>query len=342
MIYKKILGSLYAGIIGDIMGAPTEQRTINQIKTIFGGCVKQFYKPPMDSKFAAGRKLGEITDDTGQMIAMARAEIRTNGNPTSHVVAEELINWAKDIDVVNRFAGPTTRTAIKRLKQGDSPELVGRSSEGNSYAGSTNGAAMRVSPAGLAHPENISTAIKDAITMSLPTHGTQITFSGAAAVAGAISEALKESATVYSVVQAGLRSAAQGEKIGLQKARVVPSPSITARIKLAVTIALNSKDTSTACSQISDYIGTGVHIAESVPAAFGIFVANHGKPLKSIVSAVNIGGDTDTIAMIVGSIAGALSGISDIPQKFIDIVEEVNHLHIRDLAYELAQISVKA
>jgi ADP-ribosylglycohydrolase len=342
-LYKKILGSLYAGIIGDVMGAPTEQLTANQIKTTFGGRVMQFRKPPLDSKYAAGRKLGEITDDSGQMIAMARAEISTNGNPTSRVVADELIKWANDIDVLNRFAGPTTRVAIERIKQGDSPELVGQSSEGNSYAGSTSGAVMRVSPAGLAHPADITTAVRDAITMCLPTHGTQIAFSGAAAVASAVSEALRESATVYSVVQAGLRGAALGEKIGLQKARVVPGPSITARIKLSVTIALNSwRHTSTVNSQISDYIGTGIHIAECVPAAFGIFVANHGKPLKSIIMAVNIGGDTDTIATIVGSIAGALSGISDIPQEFIDIVEKVNHLYILDLASKIAQISVKA
>ena len=54
------------------------------------------------------------------------------------------------------------------------------------------------------HPGDLDAAIRDAVTICLPTHATQIAISGACAVACAVSAALISGATVASVVKLSL------------------------------------------------------------------------------------------------------------------------------------------
>ena len=98
------------------------------------------------------------------------------------------------------FVGPSSRRAIIALKRGEDPYKTGAT-------GDTNGAAMRISVVGLMHPGDLEGAVADAVLTSVPSHYTDIAVSGASAVAGAVAEALKEDATVQSVVEAGIRAA---------------------------------------------------------------------------------------------------------------------------------------
>ena len=49
----------------------------------------------------------------------------------------------------------------------------------------------------------------------------------------------------------------------------------------------------------------------------GIIVAVQGDPMRAILAGVNVGGDTDTIASIAGSICGALYGIQALDEKLV-------------------------
>jgi ADP-ribosylglycohydrolase len=59
---------------------------------------------------------------------------------------------------------------------------------------------------------------------------------------------------------------------------------------------------------------------ESVPAAIGAFVLTDSFR-DGVVLAVNLGGDTDTIGAMAGAIAGAYYGYSQIPQEWLDPLE---------------------
>ncbi len=74
---------------------------------------------------------------------------------------------------------------------------------------------------------------------------------------------------------------------------------------------------------------------ESVPAAVGIFVAAGGDPLETVVGGTNIGNDTDTIAAMAGSLAGALHGIEAVPADLFATVKAVNSEDIEGSGWRL-------
>ena len=96
------------------------------------------------------------------------------------------------------------------------------------------------------------------------------------------------------------------------------------RTELAVSLALKSNSLEEAMESIEAYIGNSVDAAESVPAAIGLFVYAGGNPMETIVGGTNIGNDTDTIAAIGGSLAGALYGFEAVPKDMFDIFKVAN------------------
>lgn len=240
-----------------------------------------------------------------------------------------LSNGRNTLFFFDRFAGPTTRLAIKRFA-GEEVQL----SEGikNKARQATNGAAMRISPIGLINAGDTENAIKDAVIVASVTHNNNLAISGACAVAAAVSEAVRDGSNLYDVIDAGIYGANEGEKIGKANGNNVAGPSVVKRIKMAVDIGFGTGSIDERICNIADIIGTGLHVSETVPTAFGIIAACSGDSMRSISEAASIGYDTDTIATIVGGIVGALNGYSSFPDYFISTMENVNKLDILGLA----------
>ena len=110
----RILGCLIGAGAGDAMGAATESRTTEQILQYFGHKVTDFEVTPMDT-FAKGNQPGQATDDFSSAYFITRHIIDHDGEITSEVVKEALIDWSEHPIFFDRFAGPTTRMAIRRL-----------------------------------------------------------------------------------------------------------------------------------------------------------------------------------------------------------------------------------
>ncbi len=130
---------------------------------------------------------GQLTDDFSSAYFVARHIADHDGEVTEKVVQEALIDWSEHHVFFDRFAGPTTRLAIRRYKgekieKSGGVELVTRQA--------TNGAAMKISPIGLMNGGNIDQAIRDAVTVTMVTHDNYLALSGACAVAAAVSHAL--------------------------------------------------------------------------------------------------------------------------------------------------------
>ena len=114
-MYDRILGGLIGAGAGDAMGAATEARTTEQILAYFGHEVTDFETPPMDT-FGAGNVPGQLTDDFSSAYFVARHIADNQGKVTKEVVQEALIDWSEHAVFFDRFAGPTTRLAIRRYK----------------------------------------------------------------------------------------------------------------------------------------------------------------------------------------------------------------------------------
>ena len=114
-MFNKILGGLIGAGAGDAMGAATEARTTEQILEHFGHEVIDFEKPPMDT-FGAGNEPGQLTDDFSSAYFVARHIADNDGEVNEKVVQKALIDWSEHPVFFDRFAGPTTRLAIRRYK----------------------------------------------------------------------------------------------------------------------------------------------------------------------------------------------------------------------------------
>ena len=329
-LYDRVLGSLATACIGDALGAPAEQRSPGEILELWGAPLRGFQAPPVDSPYAEGRHAGQITDDASQMLGLVDTYLADGGTLSAAGMARMLLRWS-ETEYYPRFAGPSTARAIESLRAGADPERLG--AQGRLCTdGTSNGAAMRVAPAGLRHPGDVTGAVADALTSCRPSHLTNIGVAGAAAVAAAVAMAVQPASTVRDVVAAGRAGAIEGHRLGGSEGRDVAGPSIARRIDLAVGAAYSGEDFFGAVRSVTDVVGSGLGMAEAVPAAFGIFVAAGGDPYLSCVGGANAGDDTDTVACIAGSIAGAFRGFQAVPGDLYQQLLAANDLDLETRA----------
>jgi ADP-ribosylglycohydrolase len=317
-LFEKVLGCLTGLALGDALGMSTEFLTPEQIVKEFSWLDRLRSAPAWHPH--APMQPGEVTDDTRQALAVAHA-YDAHGVLTSDSVARELLVWeASNDNSVKLCMGPSTRQALEKLRLGISPAEAGKN-------GKTNGAAMRAAVVGLmtaGHP----------VEASLPTHGTGAAISGAAAVACAVAEATGEKATFTSILEAAKWGAHEGFKRGVW----AWSTPLDGRIELAERLVREAGDRQAALQAVYRYVGTDMMVAESVAAAFGVFLLAEGDPMKAVVLSANIGGDTDTIAAMAGAISGAWRGMEAIDANMLAQVEQVNDLDFKNEADRLVNI----
>ncbi|WP_279138454.1 ADP-ribosylglycohydrolase family protein [Faecalicoccus pleomorphus] len=318
-----ILGCLYAGGLADAMGGATEALSIQEILDRFGGWVEDF-EENQDSIYFKGNFRGEVTDDTSQMYEMAKMIVEKKEKFSVEDAACALVKWSESYPkYYPRNAGGTTRYVIDEFKNGKDPIEIGRL--GGIYRrGTTNGAAMRIAPAGLMHPGNIEDSINLAIVMTQPTHGTQHAYAGAAGIAAGISEALVEDATIMSVVKSCIKGIKLGYSIGNCKARQASGLHILPKVFKGLELALDFENMEDYLRKLDYFVGNDGTIQSSVAAAISIFVATDGDPVKTAIFSTNLGGDTDTIGCIANYLSGAYAGIESIPVKWIELFKEAN------------------
>ncbi len=312
---SKATGCLAGVALGDALGRATEFMTREAIRERFGW-LDRFAAPP-EHHPGHGDPLGVITDDTEQTLIVAR--LLAEGGPlTPERMAAALVAWAREHDgPASPYLGPSTRRALAALMGGASPHETGK-------GGTTNGAAMRVAPIGIVHVGDHEAALADAAAASTPTHNTHNAIQAAGAVACAAAAAMREGATVASVLAAGQEGARRGRSLGGWSW----ATPLERRIELAVRLVGEARTTDEALDLLYGYVGVGLDPAESVATAFGLVCLAQGDPMAAILYGVNIGGDTDTIAGIAGGVCGALRGIEALDATLVRQVEQVNGLEI--------------
>lgn len=338
-LHDRILGSLVTAGMGDAIGAPGEALSRDEIFARFSGPITEFL-PPTGNFYCEGNRTGEVTDDTTQLYEMANAVIETRGNLTTAAAADALLAWSRKYPrQYPRNAGPTMRGWIVDYEKGGDPVELGK--VGCVYGrGISNGCAMRIAPAALCVPGDLDAAVRNAVTMTKVSHGTQHSYSGACAISCAISEALTENAQIHSIVKAAVWGAKEGERIGLNEARHAAGPRVLPRLIRAIECAYAADNAEDAAIRIADEIGCNGDIQPSVGVALGMFIAHDGDPVKTILGATNIGGDTDTFACIAGMIAGAYRGIQAIPTDWFSFFKAANpELDFEWQAAELTKIA---
>ncbi|WP_270599044.1 ADP-ribosylglycohydrolase family protein [Faecalicoccus pleomorphus] len=335
----KIKGILALCAIGDAMGSVTENLSFDQIREVFGGPIETFRKPGKTA-FALGNEAGEVTDDFSQIYFILQEVLKNDGILDRDSVIRAILKWSEVPKYFDRFAGPTTRGAIEMFKDPNHEMKPLPGAVAVDYASkATNGAAMKIAPAAILNPGNIEGAIDASVTISQVTHDNSLAIIGAAAIAAGAAAGMQENATVDEVLYAGLYGAQRATVLAKEKSIVVAGSSVIERMKLAMSIASGYEPKEVKLKKLSQIIGSGLLISEAVPCAFGILAMNKDNALQAVIDAVNVGYDTDTVATIVGTIAGPFADFSD--SRLISLFEQVqkaNDFNLEKLASDINSI----
>ena len=217
--------------------------------------------------------------------------------------------------------GPSTKAALERVRAGENPLRVGGE-------GTTNGAAMRVTPIGIAASTSDRQLFADAVWSSCQvTHATRQGFQSAALVAAAVSLGIDAGAADVTDL---LWKAVAFVRSLPERGAWSPEPDVVAATHRALKLAAQP---ASSLEWLAEQIGTSVASAQAIPMAFAL-LARDPSP-RALLEAANLGGDTDTIGAIAGAILGASLGVEVFDGYGLAQVEQVSQLDLPSVATAL-------
>ena len=303
-----VYGCLIGGAIGDAMGAPVENWHYADIRERYGK-VREL----MAHDHGVGLP-GSVTDDSTLRHYMCLAIVRKGGRITPDDYARV---WLEDLNPDRLFH--TERIALEKLRLGMSPWETGR---GQLLA---DAAIMSIAPVGIINAGNPTQAYQDAFNVA-SIHQDGLERDAAATAAAGFAAAFAPGASAESVLGAM-------EERGTQEVRRL--------VSMAMDLARNAGSVD---GFVERFYATMLDWSfpvplgeewekdrspsptsrEVLPAVVGIFHLCEGEPNRCIVEGANFGRDADTIASIVGALAGALRGADAIREDWIEQCERAN------------------
>lgn len=278
-----IIGCLLGTAVGDALGLPYE------------GLAKRKIKLPIDRhRFLFGR--GMVSDDTEHTCMVAQSLIVSAGDERifAKALAWRLRFW---LLLLPAGIGYATLKAIVKLWLGFPPHRSGVFSAGN-------GAAMRSAIIGICYGDN-SEKMRSLVKIATKiTHTDPKAEYGALAVALAAYLASSRSNVSPETYYQSLAELLQGE-----------GEEFLALIKNACDRAENNVNLP---SNLEMKYGISGYVYRTVPAVIQVWLSNRGNYRQAIAKIVELGGDTDTTAAILGGIMGASVGKTGIPQDWLN------------------------
>ena len=333
--FSRAYGALSGLALGDALGMPTQAMSPEQIRTVYGR-ITGLVDGDASQPYAPGMPAGSVTDDTEQALLVASLLVRGRGSSSGRVAldagefAHALLAW--EDSMIERgsldLLGPSTKAALERVRAGEDPLSVGG-------AGTTNGAAMRVTPIGIAMSTADPEAFADAIWSSCQvTHATRQGFQSAALVAAAVSMGIDTARSTAPDLRGLLWKAVTYVDSLPERGAWTPDPDVVAATRRAMQLVANPASSSLEC--LVEQVGTSVASAQAIPMAFAL-LARDPSP-QALLDAANIGGDTDTIGAIAGAILGAALGFEVFVGRGLAQVELASHLDLPSVALELLEL----
>lgn len=323
--FSRAYGALAGLALGDALGMPTQAMSPQQIQTVYGH-VTGLVDGDKSQPYAPGMAAGSVTDDTEQALLIASLLLKGHGsglNLDAGEFSHALLAW--EDSMIERgsldLLGPSTKAALERVRAGEDPLRVGGE-------GTTNGAAMRVTPIGIAASTSDRQLFADAVWSSCQvTHATRQGFQSAALVAAAVSLGIDAGAAD---VTALLWEAVDFVRSLPERGAWSPEPDVVAATHRALKLAAQP---SSSLEWLAEQIGTAVASAQAIPMAFAL-LARDPSP-RALLQAANLGGDTDTIGAIAGAILGASLGVEVFDAYGLAQVEQVSQLDLPSVATDL-------
>jgi len=309
---EKFVGGMIGAAVGDATGRPFEGSASVTKEEI--------------EKMISSSSVLTVTDDTLMSLDVARSIVEKGKVDPDDLIEKFVLSYDPA-----RGYGITTTLVLEKVKNGaDWREVTRKVAEGGSWG---NGAAMRVLPVGLFFCDDMTALFEAAEQSSIVTHFHPLAVEGAKLQAKAVALAATTDFSEFdrfdflnSLVE-GLNSEAYVEKLK--------------KIEEFLKHGASKKE-------VVSQLGNGGEALNSVPTAIYTFLANAGDFRATILQAVSLGGDADTIASMSGGIAGTLLGIHKIPEEWtkkLEMREEIEKVakdlffsHVRKVLGERCEI----
>jgi ADP-ribosylglycohydrolase len=286
----RIAGCLYGAAIGDALGSAFEFVNAASIERHVGEAFVREYRPALRGSLLYPRAPGKPTDDTA--MALSVAGTIASGEPlTAEAFAR---GFLADLERgTGRYAemfwhggpgGATTR-ALARLRTGADPATCGHPDDGG------NGTAMRAHPVGFVRDRD--EALRVAAVQARVTHGHPAAIAAAQAVAALVHDALA----------------------GREPGEDVPDGVDDA--KFAAAWREMHRDLVRGERLPGHLRNVAMNAWATVSAAHAISLVYADDAAGAIAAAAASGGDTDTMACIVGGIVGARFGVVALPAEWV-------------------------
>lgn len=292
-VEEKARGSMAGLAVGDALGRPVEGLEPAEIERRWGRIEGYIADDPLGS------------DDTEYALLTAKALLEYREGFTAENVARL---WRDEVCTQQgAFAGSgfSEMAAIRNLSRGFLPPRSGQ--HAHSWS---DGLAMRVAPVGIAAAGDPILASRLAREDGMVSHSGEGIHAGcamAAAVATAMGGGTAEEAFASALA-------------------VVPEDSWTGRdLRRAACIVQDGHAWSTTARRAVDELAVRTYYwsdlaPEAVSLAFVAVLAGKGDVRETILNAVNLGRDADTIAAMAGAVVGAIEGIDKVPREWLPAV----------------------
>lgn len=255
----------------------------------------------------------KISDDTQLTLATCESIVEV-GRVSPDRVADRFVQWFRDRRITGM--GSSTLKALRDLDAGAHWALAG--AKGEMSAG--NGAAMRIAPLAFHLDPALAQDRQTIRDVCRITHHNEEAYIGALVIVSGIrSLAFDDSASPAQLFENVLR--------------YLPDSRVRDRI-----LELSALPAEQTVADLASQFGSSGYVVESVPLALYAARSIVRFPLDVVLrSAIEAGGDTDTIASMTGQIAGAWIGASQISRDMIQLLP--NPSDIEQIADDFAGMS---
>lgn len=336
-LYDKILGCIAGSQVGSALGQPAENMTREELRREFG-VIDKLLGFELNGEF---HPPGTTEDGVERQKLIILAIQDKKGPPTCRDFALTWLRVVKE-ESFGKLAGAQDEIHYRVIKAGIPPEESGQF---DAHYGRT-GWSRACHPIGIinaGHPELAARNALDVGRIYQPPTGRgilwkndlkrlaptyQIGLDWAAAVAAAVAEAFKPTATADSMVEAALAYIVEPARVEIQR---------------GLEIVTKAKDYEEVCRELdAKYHATGMHFCmnrgyEVVTKGLALFYHFKGDVKATMLAAANFGRDTDCLASVSAGLAGALSGVSNIPREWMEQVNaaaKVNKYTMMNLSLE--------
>jgi ADP-ribosylglycohydrolase len=348
----RAVNCLAGGAVGDALGGATEGFESAEIDAHYGGCVEGIVESIRrargeDRPFSPFWKGdGHVTDDT----LMTRVLVHAYGVKRDHLDAydvERLMlpaivdekTWVPELDredLLYHRLFLAEKWLVLKLRYGHAdPREAGVGNIVNC------GAAMYIAPVGIANAGDPEGAYAEALALT-GAHQSSYGREAAGVLAAAVAEAFTPGSSPESVVEVCLRLAKDGTRSAIEavasaatdldgwrdgglaalRAAFAPFDSVGERYAQP---AQNAR------------IPSRLHSIEELPVALGLLVACDGDADETILGGVNYGRDSDSIASMGGSLAGALGG--EPRRDWVEEISSASKIDIEEAGRTMAEVA---